>query len=506
MDSKNSKNNTILIWFDAGSYTYIHFGIIHALSKLGNFDFVGIVATQQDVDFLKKQNLINFKKLFYYPECYISKSEYNSTILKEFEKKYELCLWQDVLSDRFFYKFYTFFHNFKRNEILPIVENSLLFFVDILKKFDPKLVLMQTAGENFSNILLYRLAKKLEFEVLMTNWTHLHDRITLSNNLISREISEEFQMLNSNPNNHVDEYDLNFIKNQSHTETIKIQSNFIFDNSTLTQKISHYVKRLFHDPEPIYQNFGHSKLKMLQFKCQFAYEIKKRQQFLDSNASKSIKDENFFYFPLHTDPEAKYSTTSPFITDQITLIKNIAQSIPINFSLYVKEHPIQKYKFWRSIQDYKKILDMPNVKLIHPSISSHDLISKSKGVIAIGGSVGFDALFYKKPVFLFSDEYYDVVSMVKKIEKISDLPSIINTTIKNFQFKNSELNVIIQATENVSIPFRYSSVMKNAILLSSIQRNTNNTKITFNHFQNFYTDFESDFELLAKKIYERIKY
>ena len=503
MENKNSKNDTILVWFDAGPYAYIHFGVSYALSKLGKFDFVGIVATKQDVDFLQNQNLINFKKLFYYPECYQGKSSYDLNTLKEFERKYDLDLWLNIFTDRFFHKYYTHFHHFTKNEILSIAENSAKFFINILDEFDPKLIFMQTAGEDFANLLLYKLAKKLKVKILMTNIIHLHDKISVSNNLISREISEEFQKLISNYDSSIGQYDLNYIKNQSLAETVKIQSSFTFDNSTKFQKISHYAKRLFHDPEPIYQNLGKTKSKMLQFRYKTPHQTKKRQQFLEKNSSKTIDDENFLYFPLHTEPEAKTSTTAPFFTDQISLIENIARSIPIDFLLYVKEHPIQKYKFWRSIQDYERIIEIPNVKLFHPSVPSQDLILKSKGVIAITGSTAFETLFFEKPVFLFTDEYYDVVSMVKKIQTLSQLPKIIKDTLENFQFNNNELNAITQASLNTSIPFRYSSMMKDGILLSSLQRNTNDSKITFEHFQKFYKNYETDFELLAKTISDK---
>ncbi len=504
MEEIHSDKNTVLLWLDNGPYAYIHFAIAHALSKISNSEFVGIVTNKQDVSFFENQKYLKFKKLFYYPECYQEKSSYDSEKLKEFEKKYELDLWLDIFSDRFFHKYRSDFHVFTPDEILTIIENSLHFFINILEEFHPKLILMQTAGENVANLLFYRLAKKLEFNILMTNIVHLHNRIAISDNLITREISEEFQKILSSNQNISKEYDENFIKKESLAETVRIQSSFSFDNSTLSQKIKHFAKRLSNDPESIYQNFGKTKSKMFKARYENHFKIKKREQFLNENSLKSIGNEKFLYFPLHTEPEAKILATAPFFSDQISLIENIARSMPIDYFLCVKEHPTQKSKSWRSILDYQRILAIPNVKFFHPSVNSQDLISKSSGVIAISGSTAFETLFFKKPVFLLAEDYYDVVSMVTKISEISKLPKLIKTSLNNFKFKNDELNAIIQATENISISVNYFSIMKDGIYLSSIQRNTNDSNVTLKHFEKFFKNYENDFNLFAKTISDKI--
>jgi len=92
--------------------------------------------------------------------------------------------------------------------------------------------------------------------------------------------------------------------------------------------------------------------------------------------------------------------------------------------------------------------------------------------------------------------------MVKKIDDISKLPKIIKESIDNFEFKNNELDIILQATENLSITIPYFSIMKDGIILSSIQRN--NPDVTLNHFYNFYDNYKLDFELLAKIINKKI--
>lgn len=501
---KTDKRENILVWLDFDAYSYINFGIISALSKLDDFNFIGIVTTKQDVSFFKKQQLIEFKKLLFYPDCYIGKSSYKIEILKQFEEKYDLKLWLDIFTERSFYKYWTDFHKFTREEILSIVENSLNFFIEILDNFKPKLILMQHPGENISNLLLYRLAKSLGIKILIPNPIYIHNKIVISDNIENNEILETFNQLISNFENQEKTYDENFIKKESLTETINVQSSYNYGTANFSQKINHYIKRMSHDPEPIYKNIGKTKINMIKYKYKNYFEIKNREKFLDENAIKLIEDEKYFYFPLQSEPEAKILTTSSFYSNQIELIENIAKSIPIDFVLYVKEHPIQKMKLWRTIKDYKKIISIPNVKFIHPSVNSQELISKSQGIISISGATGFEALFYKKPVIIFADEFYEGISSVTKVKTFSELAYKIRNTLSDFKFNNKEINALMKSLEINSISVPYFSIIKDGIVLSSIQRYENNPDLTIENFNKFYETYKKSFELMATTIYAKM--
>ena len=272
----------------------------------------------------------------------------------------------------------------------------------------------------------------------------------------------------------------------------------------LFQKFNHYLKRITNNPEPIYKNIGKTKLNIIKFKIKNYFEIKKREEFLNKNSEKSIKNEKFLYYPLQSEPEAKNLITTPFYINQITLIENIAKSIPINFVLYVKEHPFQKTKLWRSIEDYKKISSIPNVKFIHPNIESKELILKSQGLISALGSTGFETLFYKKPVILFGDDYYDNVSMVTKINSFFELNQKIKNSLNNYEFNNKEINVLIQAFNNQTISVPYFSILKDGTTISAIQRNVNDFNLTITNFKKFFEVHKQSFKIIADEIYSKI--
>ena len=103
------------------------------------------------------------------------------------------------------------------------------------------------------------------------------------------------------------------------------------------------------------------------------------------------------------------------------MIRSIAKALPINFKLYVKEHPGQIQRTWRSKSEYEQIMNIPNVVLLHPNVSNEEIYEKCELVITIAGSSGFEALFYRKPVITFRDMYYSILPSVRTFESFEKL-------------------------------------------------------------------------------------
>lgn len=500
----NTQDENVLVWLDFGPTAYINFGVATALSKIDTCNFIGIVSGKQDISFFQNQQITPFQKLFYYPDCYMAKPSFDLDNFKKFEEKFNLNIWLDIFTERTFYKYWTEFHKFTKDEILAIVYHTISFFVDVIETYKPKFVLMKPEPDHVSSLLFYRIAKKLGVKIFMLNQLYLYDKISITNNLGGREISNDFKKSKTDFKNSSKIFDIEFYKNYDRSKVVSVMLQTTNFKKNFSQRIRYYIKRLSTGPEPIYQNIGKTKLKMIRHRLQNYFEVKKRKQFLDVNSIKSIGDEKFLYFPLASEPEARIMVRSPFYTNQINLIENIAKSIPIDFVLYVKEHPIQKIKFWRSVTDYNKLINIPNVKFIHPSISSHELLTKCQGVITISGSTGFSGIFYKKPVILFADEYYDVLSMVTRIKTFKTLHNDIINALSNFKFDKNELAAFMEAFDKQSISVPYHNIRQDAIILSSIQRYVHDFNLTTKEFDKFYETYKTYFELIAQTIYSKL--
>ena len=192
--------------------------------------------------------------------------------------------------------------------------------------------------------------------------------------------------------------------------------------------------------------------------CALAYcdfEIVKIKSGIHSLASKinlihNIENQRpFVYFPLQTDPERSTLIAAPRFSNQIEVITNIAKSLPDGYDLYVKEHPMMILREWRSISDYKQIMGLPNVILIHPSVKSDYIIKKSSLVVSINSTSGLESGFYNKPSISFSDQDFSYLSFVQQIKSFQELPDAIKKSLKK-KVNISDLNNYVNLIESNS--------------------------------------------------------
>ena len=144
-----------------------------------------------------------------------------------------------------------------------------------------------------------------------------------------------------------------------------------------------------------------------------------------------VAGEKFVLFPLHFQPEASTLIRAPFYLDQLSLIENIAKSIPIDHKLYVKEHSVSVGK--RPASYYQRIKSIGNVRLISPYVESHDLIRQASAVLSITGTLGWEAVLYEVPVITFGDAFYNAFDLVYRARDVRLLPDLISEAITHFR-------------------------------------------------------------------------
>ena len=137
-------------------------------------------------------------------------------------------------------------------------------------------------------------------------------------------------------------------------------------------------------------------------------------------------NDQYYLFTLHYQPEANTLIASPNYEKQLNAIDLIAKRIPADSILYVKEHFAQLGH--REISFFYKLKKYPNVKLIAPFVDTHDLIANCRGIIVLTGTAGWEALFYKKPVYMLGKFWFDCFKFINNIDNINDLTKIIDVT------------------------------------------------------------------------------
>lgn len=144
-------------------------------------------------------------------------------------------------------------------------------------------------------------------------------------------------------------------------------------------------------------------------------QYRKKVRFDDFDAQKP-----YYFYPLHLEPEAVvlYHAHGLY-SNQVKLIQNIAAQLPPGMLLYVKDHP-HDYGY-RPSHDYLALKSIPNIRLLHTSISGKRIVAHSCGVITITGTAGFEALLLGKKVFTFGKTFYSSAPGVVYVHNIRDL-------------------------------------------------------------------------------------
>lgn len=158
--------------------------------------------------------------------------------------------------------------------------------------------------------------------------------------------------------------------------------------------------------------------------------------------------EKYFFYPLHIPSDAQILVRSPQYKNQLTLLENLNNHLPIGYKLYVKEHP--NYEGGTTISELRKIRKLSNVKVIDAKINSHDLIKNSKGIITINSNVGWEALLYEKPVIVLGKAFYDISGLTFNVRDFYELPEVIKKAVsqkfdreKMYKFVNATLTNIL---------------------------------------------------------------
>lgn len=414
----------LLVWIDGP----LHFCIAHYLQNMYDCELYAIIdITNKPKEFFIKQNLTEFKKIWFFHDHIKKDHAPDLEYLSQFETKYNINIWKLAINERIFYKFYNF-HQFTNQEILAIEEDSCKLFENILDEIRPDFVLTYLPALHHLE-LFYELSRAKGAKLLV-----------LSQPMIGYKcrISEDREMLNPNEKfNEIAISGRDFKTMRDYRDSFNISKqikNSLEKQAKPKSKVKAAFEFLFasdnkHE-KTHYTYFGRTKLRVLTYMITISIKKKIRERFMKKALLLDVDYKKpFVYFPLGVEPEANILITAPFFTNQIEMIRIISKSLPIGYELYVKENPAQVNREWRRISEYKEIIDIPNVKLLHPSISNEKLLERSSLVVTIAGSSGFEAAFYEKPSIVFSNVSYTLLPSVHRIKDIERLPEVIRTSL-----------------------------------------------------------------------------
>ena len=445
-------NSKIIFWMNDALALV---GLPKTLQEKHNFDIYAILdVTDKQKKFFQKQELIKFSKIWFFHD-YISKvtKKPDTKYLKLIEKKHKIDLSLLASNERFFNK-WNKYYKFSSDEKLLILEQECKLFEKILDEVQPDfLITAQTTLHH--NHLFYEICKARGIKVLMIRSSFFVGKYIISSEFDSidnTQINGKFHF-----NSLVDIQ--NYLKKYDSTNKVKLElENLLASKTDFLKAILKFLVSSNTNVKTHYTYYGRSKFAVLKGTIFSIIKKRFRESFINKNLIRDIKNKKpLIYFPLQIEPERSLLIQAPNYTNQIEVITNIVKSLPAGYELYVKEHPANVFREWRSVDDYKKIMKLPNVKLIHPSVKSEDLIIKSSLVITISSTSGLEAAFHNKPSIIFADLDYSILPSVHKIKAIDELPYAIKTSLKK-EVKSSDLNYYINLIEENSFELDFDSI------------------------------------------------
>jgi len=409
--------------------TFFHFGIANELSKEKQFEsYVIFDVNYLQKEFFQKQKFVNFKnQWFLQDEIEVDEKNIDIDYLIKIEEKYNVNFWQLAYSERLFLE-YNEYYNFSKNQILSIFEKQCKFFERIIDEIKPEYLLLRPTDWNRNHLLLL-ICKGANIPVLMLTPTRFSERC---------HIAEDFDKFSSTNNQNekifgsIEEIK-KFIYKKDKADEFSIilkrgEDISISKKSKLFFKFLNIIKN--DQYKKFYENFGRTRTKIIKNELKKELNSKKHEEFLFKISEKEITQKPYVFFPLHYQPERDTLIQAPYANNQLEIIEHIAKSLPINYSLYVKEHPVMRIRGWREPEYYKKILSFPNVKIIHPNVKARTIIEQSDLIVTINGTIGIEALIEKKPVITFVETSYSKIRGVEFINDHNSLPKAIRKLLK----------------------------------------------------------------------------
>lgn len=451
-------------------------------NKYGVNEFCGYVIKRNNLDFIGSQKDVKYTGLLLDEDIHnrYKTEKLDIEYLKELEAEYGTPnLWPNIAIDRTLMmnippKEYSISPTppFTHEEMLRILQVRFRAVIDFLNKEKPDFIIGCVIG-SIGTFILYNVAKKMGIKIYFPQEARIKNRTTFTEDYRSITGTDKI-FKNIRENNY---------KSLHRQEAVDFLKEFRRSPVTYAQDRIKPIRKSFIEkilliPANAIRSIAFTVKSTVDYlRSPYKSDITAENPFyaLLNKIEKKIRslrnidhlydepnwNEDFAYFPLHTDPEIATLLFAPFFTNQITLLTQIAKSLPVHFKLYVKEHPVMVD--YRPTEYYKELKKIPNLKLINPKTNSFNfnLTDRSKLIITIAGTTGWEGALLKKPVITFGDTFYNTLPMIKKCKTLEDLPYIIKHQLENFEYDENEIIDFVSAIFEDTTAFEYIDFWQN---------------------------------------------
>ena len=144
---------------------------------------------------------------------------------------------------------------------------------------------------------------------------------------------------------------------------------------------------------------------------------------------------NYIFMPLHFQPEASSAPLGGMFSDQVKILQCILKELPKNYKVILKPHKL----IGGHRQFFERYVNDDRVIFVNSSSDSWRLMKKSKAVVTISGTIGWEAVLNSIPVLIFGSIFYQNAPGVYKIKSSKDLKIALNNINNHKKSTEKEL-------------------------------------------------------------------
>ena len=134
----------------------------------------------------------------------------------------------------------------------------------------------------------------------------------------------------------------------------------------------------------------------------------------------SIPSRSVFY-AIHYQPEQSTLAQGIWFVNQVALVENISKSLPLGYTLVVKEHPWGRGN--RPRWQYEHLASFYNI--VFCDAPAKEIIQRVDAVIAVSGTVAMEALIFDTPTVMLGRNFFEFSDLIYRVPVINDLPKVL---------------------------------------------------------------------------------
>jgi hypothetical protein len=424
------------------------------------------------------------------------KAKVDAGYIERLETRYGLPFWQYVTQNRFLImKRANYLHQFgtpyAREELIKHVQTRFEMTERFLDDFNPDVIVFPVDVGPSSALILERIAKERCIPLFVPISSKIGSYHTLIDTVFSKatNIENRFRCLQSGQNSpnydkakklidtfrqgHVVPSYVQGVTTDNFEKKIPVKSALERTRNIIKLRID---KGVFQEKHGEIFNVS-----QLQYDLDRAAGYYRRFRLRYGDYFHSVKEgEKYYFFPFHVEPELALLLYAPFHTHQSSIMQNVAQSLPWDTCLYVKEHP--QAVGTKDMGFYNRVRNTANVRMIYPHISSRALIAGSHGVVTITGTAGMEAILMKKPAITLGEVFYNFVpKLVQRAQSIEQLPERIRS-LSSFEPDEEILNNFVAAILDESVEVDPEGLAARLLPLSLEDKRKHPELIAYTHF------------------------